>query len=167
MTICESRRTPPTGGESPFLPSEIVDVKPRRDPIVMRKCDFCGASYVAQRSTSRFCSPRCRSRNGGAPRQRHVVLSVTSDATDGNEDASLLDAVRSELAAADMTNSALGQLALLLASKLSDTDETAAGTAAVSKELSRVMTTALRGVRVTSDPLDELRKRRDVKRSQR
>ena len=88
-----------------------------------------------------------------APRQRHVVLSVASDVTDGNEGATLLDAVRSELAAADMTNSALGQLALLLAAKLSDTNETAAGTAAVSKELSRVMTAALRGVRVSADPL--------------
>ena len=132
----------------------------------MRKCDLCGASYVAQRSTSRFCSPRCRSRNGGAPRQRHFVLSVTSDATDGNEGASLLDAVRSELGAAGMTNSALGQLALLLAAKLSDPNDTAAGTAAVSRELSRVMTSALRGVRVSADPLDELRRRRDVKRSQ-
>jgi endogenous inhibitor of DNA gyrase (YacG/DUF329 family) len=133
---------------------------------MMRKCDLCGASYVAQRSSSRFCSPRCRSRNGGAPRQRHVVLSVTSDATDGDGGASLLDAVRSELAAADMTNSALGQLALLLAGKLSDPHDTAAGIAAVSKELSRVMTAALRGVHVSTDPLDELQKRRHVKRSQ-
>ncbi len=65
-----------------------------------------------------------------------------------------------------MTNSALGQLALLLAAKLSDPNDTAAGTAAVSRELSRVMTSALRGVRVSADPLDELRRRRDVKRSQ-
>jgi hypothetical protein len=53
---------------------------------------------------------------------------------------------------------------LLFAAKLDDPDETASGMAAVSRELSRRMTTAVRGVKVETDFVAELSVRRDAKR---
>jgi len=39
---------------------------------VKRQCDFCGVTYNAHRSTSRWCSPSCRTKNsrGGMPAAR-------------------------------------------------------------------------------------------------
>lgn len=132
---------------------------------MMRKCDSCGTAYAAQRSTSRFCSSVCRRRNGGAPRSRTLVVSVGEGVEDqgigGDE---LISAVTRKLTAAGMRHSVLGELAVVLARALAREGESAAGRAAVARELSRVMTSALRGVKVAPDSLDDLKRRRDRKR---
>ena len=58
----------------------------------------------------------------------------------------------------------LGQVALLLAERMCEFD-TGSGTAALSKELRAVMVAAVQGAPAAADPVDELRARRDRKRS--
>ncbi len=130
---------------------------------MQRNCDFCGSPYVCQKpSISRFCSSKCRGRNGGRPRCQVVVASNASDATDAT---GLVNAVFAELKAAGTSSTALGQLALLLADRLANTAGSDAGAAAISRELARTLTAALSNTKVVpGDLLDELRKRRDAKR---
>ena len=125
---------------------------------MIRGCDVCGRPYEAKRVSSRFCSGTCRKRNLRAPRPR---LAETSPAA---EDYALPAATRAELEAASRLDSMLGQVALLLAERMCEFD-TGSGTAALSKELRAVMVAAVQGAPAAADPVDELRARRDRKRS--
>jgi hypothetical protein len=124
---------------------------------MMRNCDSCGTAYIAQRSTSRFCSSVCRRRNGGRPAPPRPPR-VT-------EDSALLDAARAELAAVGRVGTWQGQAVLLLAEAMC-TDQTAAAMAAISKEFLRARAVALQDVPAV-DPLDELKRRRDRKHGSR
>lgn len=128
-----------------------------------RACDSCGREYVAKRSSSRFCSDRCRKRAQRAPGGSltpAVALPVTGPPV------ALVAAVRRELESADRLDTVLGQQALDLARRVEDSSgETGAGLASLSKELRTVMTAAMAGVETAASPLDELRARRDRKRA--
>jgi hypothetical protein len=124
-----------------------------------RNCDQCGSAYIAQRSTSRFCSGLCRRRNGGrpAPPRPPRELSEASRA--------FLAAVRAELEAAGRLGTWQGQALLLLAEAMC-IDQPPAALAALSKEFLRARRDALQDVvPATVDPLDELKRRRDRKHS--
>lgn len=121
-----------------------------------RNCDTCGAAYVAQSSRSRFCSTRCRVQNHRKSLGREYVL--TPPPADP-----LLAAVRADLVAAGRLNSVLGQAAVRLAEKMSDS-HTGAALAALSKELRNTMEAALRSAPAAPDLVDELRRRRDLMR---
>ncbi len=125
---------------------------------MQRICDVCGRDFEAKRRDAKTCSATCRSnkRNTSAP--------PDVDETGGY---SLVDAIRSELEAAGKLNTSLGQLALVLARRISG--ETT-GVAALSKELSRVTAAAIGSAtpgasESDGDYIDELRKRRDAKKA--
>ena len=125
---------------------------------MQRICDVCGHDFEAKRRDAKTCSATCRSnkRNTSAP--------PDADETGGY---SLVDAIRSELEAAGKLNTSLGQLALVLARRISG--ETT-GVAALSKELSRVTAAAIGSStpgasESDGDYIDELRKRRDAKKA--
>lgn len=122
---------------------------------MQRSCDSCGRRYPAQRSTSRFCSATCRSRHRGTPRPPRAAPA---------DDSALVQAVQAELFACRQSDTALGHLAVTLARALTDPDSTAAGAAAVSRELRAVMSAARSQIVREVDPVDELRNRRRRKR---
>lgn len=144
-----------------------------------RKCNVCGRSYQAQRPTSKFCSSTCRVRNHQNPgvysqdtanikvQPRRVSSVDTVEPPDSGPNApsnSLEQATRTELEAAGVLDTLMGQQALRIAQQMSGF-ETAGGMASLSKELSRVMNEALRAATVVDDPVDELAARRDAKRA--
>jgi len=125
-----------------------------------RNCDDCGSAYEARRPNHRFCSTACRVRHhqkglSGPP----VVAAKRPAAPSG-----LVAAVKRELDAADRSHTALGETAVALAESLVSSYSTGAAKAVLSKELRSVLAEALEGASVAADPVDELRRRRDLKR---
>src|SRR5262245_6230304 len=104
---------------------------------------MCGKPFEAQKPTARYCSPLCSKRA-----QRAGVAGRRSDpvvAPEIGEASGLVDAVEKTLEAAGRLNSSMGQLALVLARKMATDHGTAAGVAALSRELSAVVAAALEG----------------------
>lgn len=101
-----------------------------------RNCDECGTSYEARNSRSQFCSDACR--------VRKYRGAASAPGVDG-ADSPLVRAVREELHAIGKVDTMLGQLALLLAGRLSAV-QTPAGAASLSRELHRVVTAAQAGL---------------------
>ena len=126
---------------------------------MLRNCDTCGRSYEAKTRRSLYCGDLCRARKhrGAAPVPNVEGL-----------DNPLVNATRRELEAAGKLDTAMGQLALVLAAGLSST-QTTTGLAALSKELSRVTAKAIGSTTAPApgagDDIDELKARRDAKRS--
>jgi hypothetical protein len=77
----------------------------------------------------------------------------------------LVEVLRTELAAADRLSTSLGQLCLVLAQRLMSRGETGSGVAALSRQLVAVRKEALADAEPAADPLEELRRRVDVKRA--
>lgn len=121
-----------------------------------RICVTCGREYVAKRSDSRTCGETCRKR-----RTRGAV--AMPELIEGN---SLVEATRRELEEAGKVDTMLGQQALALAARMTGT-ETPGGIASISRELRTVMAAAIGPVSkgVQADSVDELRSRRDAKRT--
>lgn len=72
--------------------------------------------------------------------------------------------VRAELRAVDREQTAAGQLVLALARRIDTADEeSGASLAALAKELRASLTVAMAGAEQAADPIDELRKQRDLK----
>jgi hypothetical protein len=131
--------------------------------VQQRDCDVCGRSYEAVRVTSRYCGPTCRQRS---LRAAAAGLALPTATLDGHEAPSDLElATARELEAAGRLQSVAGQAALVLAYRIGSRRETGSATAALAKQLHLTMTWALGGVAVAADPLDEIRARRDLKRS--
>lgn len=74
---------------------------------------------------------------------------------------SAVEATRQALEEADRLSSAAGVNALLLAAKLDAGGDTGSAMAALSKQHLAALDEALKGARVASNPLDELRERRE------
>ncbi len=129
-----------------------------------RECDSCGRSYTATRASSRFCSGTCGKRSQRARAAGIPLRAATSDDREAAPSA-LMQAVSRELDAVGRLGTVGGQVAVLLAQRIGSRQETGAATAALAKQLSATMTWALAGVAVAADPLDEIRARRDRKRS--
>ncbi len=133
-----------------------------------RCCDFCGAEYVAKRTTSRFCCESHRVRNAqSTPQQRELRAAELSREREGmaiappaaDQPCSLVSTFTAELAEAGLEGSVLGQLALALAARI-DSDRTSdASRAPLSKEFSRLRAELLRDVPVAGDFVDELKAR--------
>jgi len=127
---------------------------------MQRPCGSCGEPYEAKRSDSSFCSPRCKKRaqrGHTAPVAVPIAMPVVAGG-------SALRSVSAELEAAGRTGTYLGALALVLATRI-DGSTAVMGFAALAKELRVTMDAALAGVTVAADPVDELRSRRDAKRT--
>lgn len=124
------------------------------------KCAHCGDTFDAQRSTKKYCGSSCRAKastSDGPPPPPATVSRPVSG---------LVDAVSAELEALSKVDSVTGQHALELASRIASAPAVSSGVAALSKELSRVLADARRNsVAATVNPLDELKARRDLKRT--
>lgn len=120
----------------------------------------CGRTFQATNPRAKYCSSTCRSRGNRAGGS--VVELPTQEPTN---DSGLLAATRSELSAAGVLDTVLGQQALELAARISSPMSTGASVASLSKELRVVMVEATAGAQAVGDPLDELRARRDAKRN--
>lgn len=129
----------------------------------VRNCLKCGNEFTAVRHTAKYCGATCRKRG---ERGTAVVHADTSSKQSKPVDdvPKIVADTREVLAAAGKLDHPLGDTALILARSLTEAG-TQSGLAAASKELRAVLAELLGDVRPAADPVDELRARRDVKRS--
>lgn len=125
---------------------------------MQRRCDRCGKSYEAKRPTSKYCSSSCRARQSQSPKPV-ADLPTKRTGTD------LHAVTERELTEAGRLDTVLGRQALELAQRITSSQETGSAVASLSKEFRAVMEAAMEGVGIAADPLDELRARRERKRS--
>lgn len=122
-------------------------------------CEGCGVEFDAGSSRAKWCSAACKKRRQRKPGEVPAPRESSGETR-------LVASVRAELEKADALDTFSGQLAIQLARKVSAADAT--GVASLSKELRLVMAEALGeqagGEPESSDPDDELRKKRDAKR---
>ena len=132
--------------------------------MTLRKCDVCSAEYEAKTARSKFCSARCRVRNHERPRPPVPGPQVAAELPSFSPE--VLERTKAELSAANRLDSALGRDALVLADRLDrSSGETGQALAALVRAHREALTEAVRGARVAADPVDELRARRDLKRT--
>ena len=130
-----------------------------------RICDACGAPYEAIRANARFCSDRCRKRTARKPKPLTEMPTVPTD------DAPLVTSqlsktVTEELIAGGVLDTSPGQAALLLAQRMElGATDTGSAVAAMSRELRSLMAEALGKSEAVSDPMDELKARRESRRT--
>lgn len=123
-------------------------------------CHSCGNDFEASSPRAKFCGSTCRSR---AHRNGEVVpLQQQSEPVEAEPP--LLTATRRELEQAGVAETALGQQAIELARRMSHPKAMGLSVAPISKELRSVMAEAMKDAPRQSG-LDELRARRDAKRS--
>ena len=134
-----------------------------------RKCEICRKPFEAKRPQARFCGDTCRKRNqrGAGPTPKMPSKPAATAAVPVEAaGVGLISSVVNELTEAGRLNTALGQSALKIAVRMeTSTTDTGAGLAAMSRELRAVLAQALADTEVEADPIDELRARRDRKRS--
>jgi len=131
---------------------------------MQRECDECGLAYDARRATSRFCSDTCGKRS---QRARAAGIPPRAATLDDHEapPSELERVVTRELEAVGRLQSVAGQVALELAYRVASPHETGAAVASLAKQFREAMDRALAGVDRGADFLDEIRARRDLKRS--
>jgi hypothetical protein len=118
-----------------------------------KTCAACGSDFSASKANARYCSDKCRKRAHRLGRAKAAVA-PTSGAP-----GSVVQAVREALG--DVTNTAQGQIALVLAARLDDpAKETGASMAAVARQLTLMLADLISPPKAASDPLDELRQKR-------
>lgn len=130
---------------------------------MQRSCAVCSTPFEAQRPQAKFCSATCRVRNSRGATS--VAPPPTEPASDGPPADGLTDAVEKALGDAERLNTVAGQHALELARRIVSAPGMNTGVAALSKQLQAVLAEALRGASQQVNPLDELKARRDAKRS--
>lgn len=125
---------------------------------MQRSCEACGGAYEAKRSSSRFCSDRCRKR----AKRSGLNEPVPPRGPEHEAASAVLPSVVRQLTEAGALDSPAGQLCVTLATRL-DTPgiDTGSAVAAVSRELRAVLADALGTAETAADPIDELRERRD------
>ena len=135
---------------------------------MQKDCESCGRAFEA-RGRAKYCGGTCRKR---AHDKRQAAKANGADPGDTPaydpsiiSGRALLVSVVAQLAQAERLNTYAGQQAVTLADRMCSLHETGSAIASLSKELSRVMALALEGANKTTDPIDELRQRRDAKRT--
>jgi hypothetical protein len=125
---------------------------------VRKQCAVCSAEFEAKRKTAKYCSRRCSMRASRQPKaEADAVMPV-------DPDSELWTATLDELTSAGRVASSSGQAALILARRIdSASGETGSGLAALVKQHGASLADALKGARAESNPLDELRARRERK----
>lgn len=110
----------------------------------MKRCEGpdCAIEFEPKRSTAKYCSATCRQRAG---RARRAPAPAPADELEAPTDPQgLVASVRADLEAAGRVKTFAGQLALQLAARLTNPEES--GISSLSKELRTVMAAALEGV---------------------
>lgn len=126
---------------------------------MQRNCEWCGDIYEAVKSNARWCSQRCGKRAQRAGFTRPVVE------LDGPPRRDVTMAAERELERAGLLDTVTGQLAVALATAMETTRASGSQVAALSKELRATMKVALSARAPAADAVDELRDRRDRKRT--
>ena len=127
---------------------------------MQRTCGKCGNEYTAKNSRSRYCSDLCRAKASKAPKA--AVIALPESVPSGSVYASTL----AELTAGGVAESSLGAAALEIARRVDNsTGESISSLSAGVRELRATMAEALKDAKVKESPLDQLRARRDAKRS--
>lgn len=131
---------------------------------MQRTCVRCGKPFEAQRATAKYCGSSCR-----AMQSADGVASVSpiAEASQGllEDDPIVVQVVR-ELTASGRLETAKGQYALAAARRLAGSKyDGGTSYAALLRECRSCLDDALEGAAVSDDPMDELRLRRDAKRS--
>lgn len=129
-------------------------------------CASCGVELPVPKGSGRprtkceSCSPtRERDTRRRAPHKLAEVAPLEPPRKSGG----LLEATRAQLEAAGRLDTIAGQAALVLAEQLVSGQHSGAGYAALVKELRATIAEALDGAAVVDDPLDEIKRRRDLK----
>ena len=139
----------------------------------MRKtCAMCPAEFEAKRPAAKYCSERCKKRaqrqpGGTEAKTRKPAPSVQSP-MECPAGSPLVEATLAELRRAGRDESASGVAAVALATRIDASmfsAETGAGVAAMVREHRAALADAVKDAGKAADPLDELRSRRERKRS--
>ena len=120
-------------------------------------CAGCG---VPVGSRAKVCSDRCRKRVKRGSTAPPTPIAAADEAPSG-----LVATVERSLTEVERLDTVLGQQAMALARRIDTGVDTGSSVAALSKELREVMALAMQGVAVAADPVDELMRRRELKRA--
>ena len=131
---------------------------------MQKPCECCGDDFQAQRSTARFCSPRCRNAALKAVKSGKPASSAVKRSKVLPGDISTVDSTRAAIVAAGRESHYLAAAALKCAARI-DESTAVMGFAGLLKQLEATMSSVLAGVEVAADPIDELRARRALKLS--
>ncbi len=112
-------------------------------------CAACGGEFEAQRKTAKWCSDRCRKASKRSGRVADAAES-TPDTPPELSYAGLVASTRRKLEDAGRLDSFHGQLAIQLAARVADADQS--GIAGLSRELRAVMAEALADLEPDDDP---------------
>lgn len=128
----------------------------------MRKsCASCGQEFEAKRAAAKTCSERCKKRAQRSPQAESSVVPMERPAESTGR---LEQAATAELESAGRLRSASGEAALALARRVDASQgETGSGVASLVREYRAAMAEALKDAETESDPLDEIRLRRERK----
>ena len=130
----------------------------------MRNCEKCGAKLPLQQGRGRrrkMCEACSPTRDRGKARAAAPVVPISSPTS-----RSVLTSVTDELTAAGMLDSHQGQLALVLAGRIEQGDDTGASLSQMVRQLRETMASALASAEPEAvDPLDELRAKRERRSS--
>lgn len=117
--------------------------------MAVKACEQCGTEFEAARSTAKFCSATCRSRKRRRPAGTLAIPGMVDQVTRRLEQVAKLD-------------TALGQLALIVARRLESGAETGSAIAALTDRMVKLLA-LVEGEGATGDLLDEVAKKRDEK----
>ena len=113
----------------------------------------CSEPFTPKRSTAKYHSATCRQRASRANKAAAAEQVVPVDPDTGNAEHGLVRAVRKELEEASADDTVAGQLALQLARRIANPEET--GITAMSKELRSLLAEAKGAAAVPVDPAAE------------
>lgn len=132
-----------------------------------RLCAGCGRSVASQRAGALYCGDTCKKRGQRAQKaaERQNIAPERGITPESGPESTLVASVHAELVEADRLNTSAGQVALELAVRLANRRELGSSVASLAKQFDAAMDKALAGVAVAADPLEEIRARRDRKRS--
>lgn len=124
-----------------------------------KACAQCGAPLPVQtgRGRRRTKCANCSPSRVSKPKTTPPPMASPSKG--------LLDATRAELETAGRASSSAGQAALLLAERIEFGENTGSAVAQMVRQLHDTMTRALADAEIASDPVDELRARRERRRA--
>lgn len=125
----------------------------------------CSVRFVPKRSTAKYCSATCRQRARRAAAAANAEQRVPVDPGTGDAEHGLVRAVRQDLERADAIGTVAGQLALQLARRAANPEES--GLSLLSKEI-RALIAEAKGVQAEPDappaePDDEVTKARKAR----
>jgi hypothetical protein len=124
--------------------------------------------YEAVYPSSKYHSDKCRVEAGRARKQGlpvSIATVVGMPAPESSAPSGLVAATARQLEAVDRLDSPHGQAALVLAQRIESGHEHGSAVAALTRELRSTLEAALEGVRPAADAVDELRLRREHRRS--